>query len=408
MPKAKRPKPLYQRGDYQLHQRPDRANLTIIYYDRRSKRERCFSSGTSEIEASRAALDRRYLETTQGLAICPTCGQARTGTASVFVALAITDYLLATEDRSSAKAIGSRLAHIVAYIGTLQSATVRCDEIDEAWISKFRQWAIRQPIISPRGARRPRSLSTVENSVLQLAAAINHAHARHDTPWPAAFKSIPARDVNRTPQYRADIATLIEMFRYATALERRLPLLRFLRLSVGTLGRPDAVHEASTDPKRGQWNSERAVLALNPRGRHQTKKYRAMVPVVAQIAAELDVVCGHYVSVVSVKKSFSAMSKALGLPGDGESGMKLIRRSMAKLLRDKRVPNDEVAMMLGHRVLNTTSLIYAPDDPDYCAQAKAAISTICDEISDAIPVAFYRVFNALLTDQLESKGAING
>jgi len=223
-----------------------------------------------------------------------------------------------------------------------------------------------------------------------------------------AFKPIPSTQVNRTPQYRADIATLIEIFRFATALERRLPLLRFLRLSVVTLGRPDAVHEATTDPKRGQWNAEHGVLDLNPKGRRQTKKVRAIVPIVPHVARELETISGHYVSVISVKKSFASMAAALSLPAEGEAGMKLMRRSMANLLRARRVPTKEIEIMLGHRVIESVSELYAPFDPAYCANAKAAIEAICDEIAQAVPNAFYRSFTAPHDNNLNPEGVKNG
>ena len=394
MPQKKRSKPLYQRGDYRLDRRFGRENLIVTFYDRGKQRERSISAGTNNVEEGKAALDRIYLQNTHGAAICPTCGQHRTGTSSTYVTVAITDYLILKEDQTSAEAINARLAHIINFIATLPNADIRCTDIDESWIKRFRIWALEQPIVSPKGAFRQRSLSTVENSVLQLAAAINHAHARHDTPWPAAFKPIPATQVNRTPQYRADMTTLIKMFRYATSLGRRLPLLRFLRLSVATLARPDAVHEMSTTSERGQWNSERAVLMLNPKGRRQTKKIRAVIPVVHHVANELDVISGAYVEVANVKKSFASMATELNLPKDGEAGMKLIRRSMADLLRKRHVPIEEIEIMLGHRVIGSVSELYAPFDPSYCANAKAAISAICDEIWQAVPNAFYRNFTA--------------
>jgi hypothetical protein len=395
MPQKKRSKPLYQRGDYRLDRRTDRNNLIVTFYDREKQRERSVSAGTNNVEAGKAALDRIYLQNTQGVTICPTCGQHRSGTTSIYVAAAIADYLIIKECQVSVDAINARLAHVVNFIATLPNANIRCTDVDEAWINRFRAWAFNQPIISPNGIKRQRSLSTVENSVLQLAAVINHAYSRHDTPWPAAFKPIPAAQVNRTPQYRADTATLIKMFRYATSCERRLPLLRFLRLSVATLARPDAVHEVSTAPERAQWNSEHGVLMLNPKGRRQTKKIRATVPVVHHIANEIETISGSYVPVKSVKKAFASMATELNLPKDGEAGLKLIRRSMANLLRKRKVPIEEIEIMLGHRVIDSVSELYAPFDPSYCANAKAAISAICDEVWSVVPNAFYPSFTAL-------------
>ena len=60
-------------------------------------------------------------------------------------------------------------------------------------------------------------------------------------------------------------------------MRERASLRRFLMISVATWARPDAAHDFSTDPKRRQWNSKARILSLNPRGRRQTKKYRATV-----------------------------------------------------------------------------------------------------------------------------------
>jgi hypothetical protein len=75
---------------------------------------------------------------------------------------------------------------------------------------------------------------------------------------------------------------------YAKKVAGRELLLRFLQISVAIWARPDAAHDVSVDPKRGQWNSAARVLNLNPRGRVQTRKHRPIVPVARQMAALLD------------------------------------------------------------------------------------------------------------------------
>jgi hypothetical protein len=63
---------------------------------------------------------------------------------------------------------------------------------------------------------------------------------------------------------------------------------------------------------------------------------------------------------------------------------------MAKLLRDRLAPADwsEVEMFLGHRKFDSTSDIYAPFDPSYCANAKRSIEGIVEEIEALTPGAF--------------------
>lgn len=406
MSKAKRGKPIYQRGPYRLDRRPDRANLEITWYDPGRGRERSTSASTSDDEEGKKAVDRLYLAKDGGRSVCPTCGQARVGQGDLLVTSVIRDYLLLKESAPSFDAIEARLSHVLIYISQLPETAVFCSQIDEPWIKKFREWAVKQPIVSANGERK-RSLSTVENSVLQLAAAINDAHNRQVLAKGARFKPIPTKRVNRTPQYRASVEMIAAAFRYCVnpkisenqsekwrerLIKERSSLLNFLRISVTTLCRPDAAHEVSTEPSTRQWNSERQILSLNPDGRAQTKKYRAVVPIARQMAPILDACRGNLVPVNSVKKAHEAMAADIGLPGNGESGMKLWRRSMADLLRE-RLPVDawgEIEMFLGHDKFDDVSDLYAPFRPDYLRRALGVIEDICEEIEILVPGAFYR------------------
>lgn len=374
MPRTHRPKPLYQRGIYALYARPGR-NHEIVWYDRERRRERSVSAGTSELGPGRIALDRHYLAATGGEYAPPR------SSVSPFVTAVIADYQLGHGDYAqSADAIRHRLAHVVNYIATLPDKAIRCDAIDERWIARFRAWLAGQPIA---GAKRSRSPATIENSVLQLQAALRWAR---QVP---AFKPIPLTEVTRSPAYRADIPMLSAMFRYALASPRRANLLAFLRLSVATWARPDAALDASTAPARGQWLSQARVFNLNPVGRRQTKKRRAMVPVPECIGVWLDTIKGPVVPREVSKSTWARMEAALGLPRQGQSGMKLIRRSMMTLARRRLGEEHWVQgrMMAGH-VPMTVSDIYALPDPANLGRVLAVTAAIIDEIDALAPGAF--------------------
>lgn len=400
MPRTKRPKPLYQRGNYRLDRRPDRPGLIITRYDPVKKRERVTSAGTSDPEVAQRVLDTLFLEEGGGGgAVCPTCGQPVQGGQGLPVTQVINDYLLAhAEKRTSSDAIGYRLAHVVDYLETLHHIPTT-DQIDGAWVSKFRVWLEKRPIVTPKGREKKRSLSTIENSVLQLAAAINWAFSRGDILKPAQFKALQPKDVNRTPTLRAGVPLLIQMFEYASdpVWTRRKYLLRYLQIAVATWARPDAAHDVSTDKDRDQWHSKQRVLNLNPRGRRQTSKYRATVKVVKQVAELLDGTDGYFIPINSVKSPFETMMTTLGHPpGDGDAGMKLIRRSMADIARERldSAHWPEIEIMLGHEVFDETSGIYAPFRPDYLRNVLKVVQDVCDEIEKAVPRAFYREFTA--------------
>lgn len=394
MPRTRRPKPLYQRGAFRLDRRPERDQLVITYYDPVKRRERGISAGTGDVEAAKAVVDRKYLES-QGVTTCPTCGQATRGGHSPLVTSAIADYKVMRSDHASQNAIRIRLDHVLDYLEHTGAIDTTCASIDEAWIGRFRKWMTDKPIVSPTGKERQRAISTVENSVLQLAAVIRFA----DPTRSPKFKVLQPKDVNRTPVYRADTKTLAAMFAYALESPvKRKSLLHFLRLSVLTLGRPDAVLEASTRPDKGQWDARHGVFNLNPKGRRQTPKHRASVPIARQGLAWLNSL-PHDEPIVkanSIKTAWNGMAKAIGLPGDGESGPKLIRRSVAELMRAHLLVAQwpEIEVFLGHDRFSAVSGLYAPLRPDYLMNAKAAIEAVIDEVEKLTPGAFYRIVTA--------------
>ena len=392
MPKTRRPKPLYRRGEYALYPRDGR-NLEIIWYDGQLRRERSVSAGTKNVDAGKIALDKLYLLATGGEYVPPV---SRT---SPLVSAVIADYQIAHgEQQTSADAIRHRLAHLANFIASLPDKAVRCDSIDERWIARFRTWLSNQPI---RGAERQRAPSTIENSVVQLQAALRWAR---QTP---KFKPIPLADVTRSPSYRADIGILASMFRYCTEPRSRTDrerskirsaranLLAFLRFSVATWGRPDAIMDASTEAARGQWNSQAGVFSLNPVGRRQTKKRRATVPVPECIGEWLDTLDGPICSKEVSKATWRRMQAELGIPFEGQGGMKLVRRSIATLAR-RRLGEEhwiQGRMMLGHVPISISDL-YALPEPANLGRALAVTQTIIDDIEKLAPGAFYRTLTA--------------
>lgn len=89
------------------------------------------------------------------------------------------------------------------------------------------------------------------------------------------------------------------------------------------------------------------------------------------------------------------MAADLALPGAGESGMKLVRRSMMTIAR-KRLGEEhwvQGRMMAGH-VPVTISDLYALVDPANLGRVLAVTEAIIDEIETLAPGAFYGGFTA--------------
>lgn len=401
MPRQKRPKPLYQRGSYQLHRREGRTNLEIVWYDAERKRERSRSAGTGSVREGQLAVDRIFLASSEGRGFCPTCGRPHDADAGTpIVAAVIADQVLKCEGKVSFKAISHRLAHVAEYLKATDPET-RTHQVDEKWIERFRQHEARRPIVSSGGKERERTAGTIENSVVALAAAFRaHGVVPQFTPR-------RPKDVSPSPLYRADIKLLAAMFRYCVAPQppkgeqwsdrmtdwhrgKRKNLLGFLRISVATWCRPDAAHDFTTDPKMRQWIPAGPAIALNPFGRKQTRKVRPTVPAPRQIVDLLNATDGQLVTGESVKSAWLRMATELGMPmGGGEAGMKLIRRSIAHIAR-KRIGEAQWVQgetMLGHRA-SSTSDIYALPDPAHLGIALAATESIIDDIESLVPGAF--------------------
>lgn len=393
MPRSRPAAPLYQRGRYQLVKRPDRANFDILWYDQSAGRQRSRSTGSADLHQAKDALDRLYLQRERGQAVCPTCNRPWEDQRRFLLVQSMMDYHASRQSRPSFPAIHASLAHVHAYLEATGQTGIACEAIDSDWIEAFWDWAIEVPVISPAGHTRERAPATVNNSVLYLAAAINFSHGRRDTLYPAAFRPKKPDEVNRTPTYRGGIDDLASMFDYALRYpEKRRALLNFLRISVVTLIRPEHAHFVDVSTSAGMWQSRERVMNLLPRGEQQTKKRRPIVPVARQAWDWLDGETGQLVPVADISSTWTRMQQALGLPGDGQAGPKLIRRSVATLVRSRIDRRDvpELEMFLGHRAISATTDLYAPFDPEYLSRARAAIESVVDDIEALVPQAFHR------------------
>lgn len=419
MPASKRPKPLYQRGEFKLYPRAARAGdrgptgYEIIWYDAAKRRERSTSAGTSDYRAAELMLDRLFLQS-RGQQICETCGRPLESVVAPLLTNAIVDYLLLGEGKKGYRATKNRLGWVTAYIAETNAA-VTCAQIDERWVNGFRTWLAAKPVTTKAGAFvRERSLSHVEGCVLQLVAAINATPGQT-----AQFTNEQPKAVANSPTFRADVPTLAKMFRWCLYPEGkwirsdkerdlyvgyRSSLLRFLRCAVATWARPEEIFDL-TDR---QWASDARVLDLNPQGRRQTKKFRTKIPVARQFAPFLDDFTGSYMPTTTVWAAWRKMRDELGLPDEGQAGIKLPRRSMSTLVR-KRIGEaqwQQGKMMLGH-VQHEISDIYAIPDPANLGLALAATESIIDEIEKLAPGAFYRAVTANGSALMVVKGGLS-
>lgn len=159
-----------------------------------------------------------------------------------------------------------------------------------------------------------------------------------------------------------------------------------------TLARPGAIF----DMTRAQFDGNRNVLALNPPGRKQTKKHRPTIMVPPTLRPWLEheanpeayyVALGGKKITGGLKTTWGRTIQRAGLPGDLSPYS--FRHGMAREMRDRGVPMDQISHILGHKPQGTssTTAIYARFRPEYCVEAVAAIEDIMAEVRKHLKVA---------------------
>ena len=157
-------------------------------------------------------------------------------------------------------------------------------------------------------------------------------------------------------------------------------LRRFVLLSLATGARPDAVLGL-------EWEQIGATsIHLNPVGRTQTKKRRAVVPVCPALA-ELLISWGRSSGPVitfrgrRLRRIKTTWEKARVGLSEGCNPYSL-RHTVARWLRSQSVPVWEVAALLGHKMQgHSVTEIYAHADPRHMEATKAALDKLLREYS---------------------------
>lgn len=416
-------KGVYQRGQFWLD--VDRGaggaakgdRYYIHWYCPTAQRIRRKSTGERDVRLAMEALDRHYLSVAR---------PAEYASQVYTVFEAMVDYVLERgSKRVSADAIKARLKLMHRFIEH-EAAAGRLPEpflpeqVDDQFIEAFREWATEIPIISYKkvngiweeSSRRARKVSTVEESVIQLKAALNFAKKRKRTKHVPDFEHKTRSQVTPVRNDRLSIGQIAAILNYTVdpgpwtgkygCPQRLMPLRRYVIAAVCTLGRPDAIFDMSVDPARGQWLKDVGLFDLNPAGRIQTKKYRAVVPVISLLADWLvqtddKFVCGlrnvgtkqnplliqHEVH--AIKSAWNSARDTLQLPVGW--GPKLLRHSMATILANRGVLSDERKLIMGHEVLSGSQKAYVIFEPDYLWKARRELEKIIGELRVLCPEA---------------------
>ncbi len=389
--------PLYRRGKYWLDKlrREDGAERSprwyIFWYDPAARREASVSTGTTVDNEAIVALDRCYLaDRGEAPAFCHACGHPTASAEAYLLVDAIADYRLEKGDlASSADSIQARLKHVLDFLdaedarsgGVFGVETSCAAAAGNVFIAAFRAWSAEQPVVWRNKAgdittSKPRAAATTEESVLQVAAALNHA-VNADPPRSEkrpVYKPRPRKQVSRPRRHRVDVPVLADMLAYAAEQnEKRASLHAFIVGSLCTIARPDSVVDICVAPDREQWFPGSPTLDLNPFGRAQTNKYRPAIPVLPVLdqwlRAELVEYqkldksarkhAGYLVnyygrSVLDVDTAWKTMLRNLKLPEGREWKPYLLRHSLATIVRNRGVAKWDLEGFMGHDVSGST------------------------------------------------------
>jgi len=434
---------VYQRGQYWLDyargadSQPVSDRWYIWWYDPATGHQKRRSTRTSDVRAACDKLDELFLSTHT-----PTAADR----AAYSVADAMMDYFIEHgQHLPSAAAVRSRMGLFDRFRQAEQEAgrmpsPLMAEHIDDLMLNRFRKWGVHEDLIVARkkdadgnwiaGESRKRTASTVEESIIQLKAALNHAFRSRRLTYVPPIRHRTREQVTPQRTYRLSLEGVGELLDYSFRGnseyeghgDKLLPLRRYLIGAICTLGRPDAIIDMNVLPGREQWLAREGRFNLNYAGRVQTKKVRPTLPVVSLLHTWLSAtdewfVCGERTKfdedqridvttqyrVMSVRKAWDGARKELRIPAGW--GPKLIRHSMATILANRGVDLVQLEMALGHRVLGKTSSTYALFAPDYLSSIKSGLEDVIADLTKQVGPALHPKLHPTFT-QKESNIAV--
>jgi len=265
-----------------------------------------------------------------------------------------------------------------------------------AWLREYRQ-------NNPRKGRTDAPMTTgYINRVLTVGrAALNRAQKLQElAAAPFIFPAEGKGDKRKHIKLSKDQLKALIM----AALDYQPHMVLFILISLNTLARPEAVLELA--PQQTDHNAR--LIDLNPPGRARTKKGRPIVPMTDTIfpfltsetpedeteeeyqgRMERPFILWHGKPVKSIKRAFAKLVKTANLP-EGTTPYSL-RHTMARELRTRGVPWEEIQGMLGHKIRlddsSSATEAYAEYDPNYLSLGRKAIDALFKEL--CVPLALH-------------------
>jgi len=351
-----RARSLFELGGQWIAEKPGRPGLYRFWNDPRTGRQCRESLGTTNLEDAKIRLAEIVIK-----------GSPKT--ADSHLSLVLEDYYTKRTDHLASAKPARHAGHLFL---ECWGALAKVSEITEVRQEEFVHWSI----------KRGNSLGYIARNMGVLAAALHHA-------------SIPVRVIHRAgeiqqkwpikakPERQIFIPTDAEL---ARVLRATMPenLRRWLLNAMATGGRPEAVLQLSPASRR----RDAPLIDLNPPGRRQNKKYRAIVRIPASHLRRLDQwekadaantekrPEGRYCGYASVDSLDTALWRVCARDDVNLPRMAVysIRHKVTSILRAAKVPSEQISYQIGHRrPEERTTRTYGEYDPRYLAEAASAI-----------------------------------
>ena len=359
------PHKLGQIGSYWLSKKPGRDGAgdtwCRTWYDPRSRQTRRVSLGTTDFQAAGIVLANWVVEYDKA------GGETRSD--KVLIERVLIDYWVEHAQKLvSAATAWNGLAYWQEF---WQGRTVA--EITPYEQKQFRKW------LTHKGM----DAGGIDRVLADGRAALNRAVKWQElAAAPHIFAVQTAQDRRaREPMGRPIVPKKMALLLDAANSRH---MLAYLVIAIGTLARPAAI----LDLRVAQFDGAHNRIDLNPPGRRQNKKHRPVLAVCSTLKPWLQALTEpnrRYVSygrspVKSIKTAWSLLVAEAGL--DDRVTPYSIRHGMAREMRKRKVPGEQISIFLGHlpKGSDATTSIYAPYDPDYCSEALAAIEDVMADI----------------------------
>lgn len=279
------------------------------------------------------------------------------------LAAVLLDYFERHTDRLPSKKQSRNAGRIVL---ACWGNAIKVNQLTEAKQKEFAQWCLSRGFTMSYAAR---NLTVVKAALSRAGISLPFKIISSESILRQRW-SMPAIASTR----RAHIPTDAEL---AMFFRSDMPesLRRWAVIALMTAARPTAAQELRPDAR----SKATGLLNLNPQGRAQNRKYRALVRCPRVLNVFLNRMddgfnanfCG-YTTIEGVKSALQrVLAKNPELPPLSTYSF---RHKAATVLRAARVPEDQIALQLGHRRRDLRMTAgYGEFDPDYLKDASRAL-----------------------------------